>query len=127
MDADAVINGLIATGKWSREQALLGLRASFRCEYCGRDLLESPDAYRLWQADHIIPIHAGGKDDFDNKVLACSTCNFHFKNRWDPRSIALTAGTRESLLEACRAYIAERRNAVAAELSRFREIIGAGS
>ncbi len=60
---------------WSAESLDLGIRAGFRCEYCGRDLLKSVDSYDAWQIDHIHPSSRGGADSFDNKAVACGTCN----------------------------------------------------
>ena len=124
MDPEEIVRRLVATGKWSREQVLLGLRAGFQCEYCDRHLLESPDSYKLWQQDHIVPLRSGGKDEFENKVLACALCNVHFKNRWDPRVRVSAAGTRMDLLKACREYIKERREQTARELAEYKGIVG---
>jgi len=45
-------------------------RAGFRCEYCG---LAAPDA--TLHVDHVVPVIAGGTNDLDNLVAACSACN----------------------------------------------------
>jgi len=45
-------------------------RDSFTCAYCGK----SPPGVIL-EADHIDPVHAGGKDDINNLITACFDCN----------------------------------------------------
>ena len=42
------------------------LRDNPPCTYCGRQATE---------ADHIVPIHAGGDNSLDNLTPACKTCN----------------------------------------------------
>ena len=44
------------------------------CAYCG-----TPIEYSQMQADHIIPLHNGGKDELDNMLPACRSCN-HYKS-----------------------------------------------
>ncbi len=55
------------------------VRDSFSCQYCGKDLLESADAYREATIDHIVPRSAGGSHRDSNLVACCATCN-HLKN-----------------------------------------------
>lgn len=55
-----VISKLVATGKWSEGTARLCERSVYRCEYCGRDLLASFEAYKLLQVDHIVPLSSKG-------------------------------------------------------------------
>lgn len=45
-------------------------RDGFKCQYCGAH----PPAVLL-EADHIVPVAAGGKNDVDNLVTACEACN----------------------------------------------------
>ena len=49
-------------------------RDSYTCQYCGRHRSELKYDERLTR-DHIIPRSRGGKDDWENVVTACSTCN----------------------------------------------------
>lgn len=61
-------------------QRNLFLRDGYRCAYCGRhvsDLRRSESPTR----DHLVPLSAGGKDEWRNVVLACSKCNHHKDNR----------------------------------------------
>lgn len=51
------------------------IRDKLRCVYCGLDGMSDP---RVWQQlciDHLIASKNGGKDDFENKVVACARCN----------------------------------------------------
>lgn len=43
------------------------------CAYCGQPL-----EYKDMQADHVIPLYNGGRDELDNMLPACRSCN-HYK------------------------------------------------
>ena len=43
------------------------------CAYCGRPL-----EYKDMQVDHVIPLYNGGRDELDNMLPACRSCN-HYK------------------------------------------------
>lgn len=120
-----IVRSLVATGKWSSETAALGVAAFFKCEYCDRDLLESPDAYKLWQVDHIVPLSKGGSDSVDNKAIACRQCNMDFKRNWDPRTVTSGNGqaTREALVLSVRAYVRDRRDVTHRELEHIRRLL----
>jgi hypothetical protein len=45
-------------------------RDAFTCQYCGR---KPPEV--ILEADHMIPVAAGGKDHESNMVTACKDCN----------------------------------------------------
>jgi 5-methylcytosine-specific restriction endonuclease McrA len=86
MNDDArIVRELIATRKWglSGKWVKVCLRANFKCEYCGCDFFASPEAYKQIEREHIVPKHRQGADDLNNLALACRTCNFCFKGRWD--------------------------------------------
>ena len=101
---------------WPKFMVELGVRAKFRCEYCDKYLLKSVDVYDSWQKDHIIP---NGGDDPSNLAIACKTCNF-IKRHTDP--ISRAKGTdRDSLIQAAREIIQERRNEKQKILSKTRE------
>jgi len=36
---------------WPDMQVQIGIRAGFRCEYCGKDLIASYEDYDLWQVE----------------------------------------------------------------------------
>jgi len=40
------------------------------CAYCGREL-----EYRQMNVDHAIPLRSCGKDELENMLLACRSCN----------------------------------------------------
>ena len=94
---------------WSAEQARIGIRADFRCEYCGRDLLESVNSYYSWHRDHIVPQSQGGSSRLNNRALACRTCNFNLKRRWDPRTTAGKKAGRGELIKTVQRYVRDTR------------------
>jgi len=54
----------------ARIRFLVFKRDNFTCQYCGN----KPPDVRL-QVDHIIAKSKGGKDEIENFLTACSTCN----------------------------------------------------
>jgi hypothetical protein len=106
---------------------MLGVRASWHCEYCGENLLESPDVYASWQVDHIVPVNAGGSGELCNLAVACRNCNFLFKNKWDPRATAdaRSSTDRDALIQAVRTYVAKKRDKYNAHLGDVRAVIAA--
>jgi len=50
-------------------------RDEWRCQYCGRDMLESLDAMMLITVDHIFPKGSGGGDSTSNLATCCVPCN----------------------------------------------------
>ncbi|MBL8618279.1 MAG: HNH endonuclease [Deltaproteobacteria bacterium] len=117
-----VVQRLVATGKWSEETAWLSERAGHRCEYCGLDLFASVANYKSFQVDHIVPVSKGGDPNSrDNKAVACRTCNFNLKSRWNPRD-ACTSDDRDALIAAVRAYIQGREQHYLKEVASMRAI-----
>lgn len=49
----------------------VAIRDSFRCQYCGLVL----DSVKEQTLDHVIPSSRGGKNTWENLVLACVPCN----------------------------------------------------
>ena len=85
-------------------------RDGWRCQYCGRDLLESIETLQLATVDHVYPRHDGGEiKSVDNMVTACLSCNF------------LKAGALTKSLSEARQLVSMRRAAWAA---RYLEEIG---
>ena len=124
-DDERIVRELVATGKWSDEQARIGLRAHFQCEYCELDFLASPEKFKQWEVDHIIPLSKeGGTEFFDNLAAACRTCNFCFKRGWDPRDYAGKNATRAELIAAAQRYICERKQMTEKEIAHYKAIIG---
>jgi 5-methylcytosine-specific restriction endonuclease McrA len=50
------------------------IRDNHACQYCGRHA-------QPLTIDHVIPKHYGGKDTWENLVIACLTCNNRKANR----------------------------------------------
>ena len=48
-----------------------------RCAYCGEPLI-----WARWQIDHVVPLHKGGKDELENMIPSCASCN-HYKSTLD--------------------------------------------
>jgi len=122
-NGEQIVKTLVATGKWSESAARRGVRAKFKCEYCDRDLLASVDDYKEWQEDHIVPFSDGRKDAEENIAIACRTCNFNVKTKWNPQSVCGPKASREALIQATRDYIARRRSQFLADVSLFRNIV----
>jgi hypothetical protein len=116
--AEAVVRELMQGGKWGLDQLFIGFQANFFCEYCGRDLLESADSYKLWEMDHIIP---GEGDDSSNLALACLPCNCKFKNRWWRPSGNVGSGDRDGLVAEVKKYVAQRRQETDREVAALKE------
>ena len=53
-----------------RDRFLTFRRDNFTCQYCGRT---PPEA--VLECDHVVARANGGRDDLDNLITACRTCN----------------------------------------------------
>lgn len=51
-------------------------KTSGRCAYCG-----CPLSLNEMQIDHVVPLHNGGTNDFDNLLPSCRSCN-HYKDNF---------------------------------------------
>lgn len=109
---------------WSSEQVKLAIRAKCKCEYCGKDMFESIDSYKLWQVDHIIPRSSGYEmcEEFDNKAIACTQCNKDIKGRWNPVGEIGESKTRDEYIKATKEYIKEKRDAKSLELNEIKRL-----
>lgn len=121
---DSVVSALAKTRRWSKEGAQILIRAGYKCEYCGLDFFASPNNYRLWHLDHIVPVKHGGSDVFDNYAASCYPCNSVYKNQWYPRGKTGTDAPRDELIAATKEYIAQQRKADEVILNEERRIIG---
>jgi len=81
-------------------------RDSFRCTYCGKDLLASIDDLLMSGCDHFEPVARGGTSDRENVVACCAACN------------QLKANTRVADIEAARVLVAKRREMFRAQFER---------
>lgn len=122
--SDEVIHALVEQCGWSAEQAILGLRAGFKCEYCGRCFLVSIEDYDTWQRDHIIPVTRGGTNHRDNIALACKLCNF-MKRDWVPAERLDPLKDREAAIEAVKAHLRTPRAKKQIELDKVRTVVEA--
>jgi len=109
---------LIEELQWEEYQIEVGLRADFKCEYCGKSLLESYEHYDQWQVDHIIP---NGDNNLENLALSCKLCNF-VKRQTDPSS-QTDKLDRESLISVAREIISQRRQRKSTAFLRTLEAI----
>ncbi len=48
-------------------------KTNWRCAYCGIEL-----GFDGFQVDHVVPLRMGGKDEMDNMLPTCRSCN-HYK------------------------------------------------
>lgn len=120
--ADEIAALLVARYGWSHETLALWIRARFKCEYCGRDLLASVDDYYYnEQQDHIVPKSKGGWEGADNLAIACKTCNF-LKRDWDPRSSEPARPPRE-YIDAVKKHLLARRREKGRELDETRALV----
>jgi hypothetical protein len=117
-----IVERLVSAKLQLHWQASLGVRANFRCEYCGLEFLTCAENYRQWQWDHIEPRYRDGTDGFDNLACACRTCNW-IKGRYNPRDRAGIAATRDDLIKAATAYIQQQKAKIEQDLKRWREIV----
>lgn len=101
--------------------AVVAIRAGFRCEYCGEDMIGSLNAFFTWVLDHIIPksrFAVGDPDDPENLALSCHTCN-SLKSTYDPREGAEGMNGRTFLSQA-RKHVEEKRQKNQVWLDRVR-------
>lgn len=112
---------------WDETNVRIALRAECKCEYCGKNMLESIDNYKLWQIDHIIPKHSGNEncEDFDNKALSCTQCNKDFKNKWYPQSEFNEKKDRSKYIDEIIIYIRDKRSKKQKELDEIKKIFDA--
>ena len=114
---------------WDETNVKIALRAKCKCEYCGKNMFESIDNYKLWQIDHIIPKISGYEncDDFDNKALSCTQCNKDFKNKWYSKSIIEEKMERSKYIDEIKIYIANNRLKKQKELDEIKKLFDAYS
>lgn len=117
-----LISKLVETKLWGDRSAKIGLRAKFRCEYCGKYLLENIESYKEWQEDHIIPLSKGGKDEIDNIALSCRFCNMVLKKKWNPNEDEKKL-TRQQLIMRVIKHLEEVKKIENDKLEIFRSII----
>ena len=92
------------------------VRADFRCEYCGLDLLASFNDCFNAQLDHIHPRSKGGSNEESNFAACCTTCN---SLKWD--YVPCGEDRDERLADAGR-YVREQREVQGLKWNRYREL-----
>ena len=87
------------------------IRDEQRCIYCGKNMMETLDAFALIDRDHLKPSKAGGSlDDVDNMVISCRVCN-SLKGSFDPMpDVELNANNRELFLNKAKEFVEKKRS-----------------
>jgi len=122
---DELVEYFTTKANWSARAVRIGVRANFRCEYCDKDLLGSPESFKSWQEDHIVPKRTGiDPDDENNIALSCRECNVDFKGTWDPRQACRQSNPgRQDLISAVRNRVSRERNRITEQVARYRQKI----
>lgn len=94
------------------------IRADFRCEYCGQDLLVSWKECFNAQLDHIQPKSKGGSDEESNLAVTCITCN---SLKWD---YVPCGRDRDEKLSDAGSYVRKQRNFQEEAWSKYRMLTG---
>jgi len=111
----------LISSSWDAETLEIGIRANFKCEYCGCDFFSSVNDYDSIQRDHLIPVIAGGTDTFENFVLSYKTCNY-IKRNWHPLIDIIKNLNREELLERAKKYVLEKRKVKENRMNQEKEL-----
>lgn len=94
--------------KWRRRRRVFR-RDNYICQYCGRDLLASFEAYKSRTVDHFIPVLEGRDNDIDNLVCCCAVCNV-LKSGYHAKSIEdAIEYIKQQRLEEMKRYKEERK------------------
>lgn len=56
-----------------QERQTILQKTNWHCAYCGVEL-----GFNGFQVDHVVPLRLGGKDEMENMLPACRSCN-HYK------------------------------------------------
>lgn len=123
MSEKELIKRLVETKLWGERSVKIGIRANFRCEYCGKDLLKSIANYKEWQEDHIVPLSKGGKDTLDNIALSCRFCNVVLKKRWSPLEKNAKKMSREELIQEVKKHLDQEKKKEIQKLKMINKII----
>jgi 5-methylcytosine-specific restriction endonuclease McrA len=104
---------------WHYQTIEIWRRARYKCEYCGKSMIASPDDYFFdSHLDHIVP---GLGNDLSNYALSCKACNF-IKRAIDHR-LADEPNTREALIARAAKRIADTRERNRGRLAHDLELL----
>mgnify|MGYP002634468752 FL=1 len=62
------------------------MRDSYKCVYCGRDMIGDIDDWLSLEIDHLKPKAEGGTDNPENLVTSCNVCN-KMKSSYYPKGL----------------------------------------
>lgn len=126
------VNSIVATTSvdrradaWAGTPALtnhrLFRRDDFMCLYCGEVLPP-----RLLTRDHIVPLSAGGRDDWENVVAACRACN-HRKDNHSLDGLGMRLLAVPYAPNRAEGLILENRRILTDQMAFLRTRVGSGS
>ncbi len=126
------VNSIVATtsvdkaaDNWEGTPALtnprLFRRDNYMCLYCGQVLPP-----RMLSRDHVIPVSAGGRDEWENVVSACHPCN-HRKDNFSLERIGMRLLAVPYAPKRAEGLILENRRILADQMEFLRTRIGSAS
>jgi len=86
---------------------------SYRCSYCGADLLGNVEVFLTKTRDHFLPASAGGPDAQVNRLPSCGPCD------------RLKGGRVFGTVEEARAFLSAARTSWASWVTRLRQVVPA--
>ncbi len=84
---------------------------SYRCSYCGADLLADVEVFLLKVREHFVPRSAGGPDAAVNRLPSCGPCD------------RLKGGRVFGSVEEARVFLAEQRAGWRQWVARLRQVV----
>ena len=110
-----------AEGRPTLTNARLFRRDGYMCLYCGEVL-----PAQLLTRDHVIPLSAGGRDEWENVVAACQPCN-HRKDCHSLESVGMRLLAVPYVPNRAEGLILENRRILADQMEFLRNRIGRAS
>ena len=126
------VNSIVATtavdkraDQWAGTPALTNARLfrrdDYLCMYCGEEL-----PARLLTRDHVMPVSRGGRDEWQNVVSACRSCNQRKDNR-DFETIGMRLIAVPYAPNRAEGLILENRRILVDQMAFLRTRVGSGS
>ena len=119
----------VEIGNASRYLNAIWIQSKCKCEYCGIDLLGSPQIFRGAESDHILPKAKYRQLELklSNYAMACSSCH-KLKGRFDPAedpsmyldATDLTDEDRFRLIAVVQRYLEPLRTAQDSDIEKIR-------